>query len=134
MNRMASAERTGMKVTTVRFGTDLWRLLEAEASYAGMSVSQYIREAALARAAAAAAARGHGPFELFSGALREVMRDEPDPATRAEAERVLAGLARLAASGAVSEATALRAQAEQAQVKHKKVHQTSESMVGRRTA
>jgi hypothetical protein len=47
-----------MKVTTVRFGVDLWGLLDAEAARVGVSVSQYIREAALARAAAAAAARG----------------------------------------------------------------------------
>jgi hypothetical protein len=57
-----------MKVTTVRFGRDLWRLLEDEATLVGTSVSQYIREAALARAAAAAATRGQSPFELLAGA------------------------------------------------------------------
>jgi len=93
-----------MKVTTVRFGPDLWRLLESEAEYVGISASQYIREAALARAAAAAAARGHGPFEVLAGALREVMRDKADPATRREADRILSGLARLAATETRSEA------------------------------
>ncbi len=117
-----------MKVTTVRFGADLWRLLEAEAADAGTSVSQYIREAALARAAAAAAARGHGPFELLAGALREVMRDEPDSATRAEAERVLARLVRLTAADARSDSRALRAQSKQAQARHKDVHQAAETV------
>jgi len=122
-----------MKVTTVRFGTDLWALLETEAEYAGISVSQYIREAALARAAAAAAARGHGPFELLAGALREVMRDEPDSATRHEAELILSRLARLAATETRSEATALKAQGELARVKHNQLRQASLA-AGRRRA
>jgi len=53
---MKSVPRTAMKVTTVRFGADLWQVLEMEADYLGISVSQYIREAALARAAAAGCA------------------------------------------------------------------------------
>jgi hypothetical protein len=122
---MGAGSRTAMKVTTVRFGSDLWRLLEGEAESAGISVSQYIREAALARAAAAAAARGHGPFELLAGAVREVTRDESDPAARAEAERVLSGLVRLAATESSSESNALRAESEQAQVRRKQVYQGS---------
>ena len=121
-----------MKVTTVRFGTDLWRLLETEAEFAGVSVSQYIREAALARAAAAGAARGNGPFELLEGALREVMRDDSDAAARAEAEAVLARLARLAAHQTRRDATALRAESEQAKGKRREVHQVSESVLRRR--
>jgi hypothetical protein len=130
---MEARPRSAMKITTVRFGTDLWRLLEGEAEYAGISVSQYIREAALARAAAAAAARGHGPFELLAGALREVMGDEPDPAARAQAERVLAGLARLAANETSSAAGALRAQSEQARVRHQQVQKRSENVFRTRT-
>lgn len=53
-----------MKVTTVRFGEDLWATISAEAERAGVSASQFIREAALARAAAAAGARGLSPFEM----------------------------------------------------------------------
>jgi Ribbon-helix-helix protein, copG family len=52
-----SSGRPPIKATTVRLGTDLLRLLEAEAQDAGVSVSQYIRQSALARAAAASAAR-----------------------------------------------------------------------------
>ncbi len=58
---------SAMRVTTVRFGVDLWRLLEAEAARSGVSISQYIREAALARAAAAAAMRGQDPVALLGG-------------------------------------------------------------------
>lgn len=111
-----------MKVTTVRFGTDLWRLLEAEAAKAGVSTSQYIREAALARAAAAAAARGEGPFELLAGAVREVTRDEHRPYKRAEIEQILSGLARLAVEETLSEATALRAESKQALARRRKLH------------
>jgi uncharacterized protein (DUF1778 family) len=35
----------------VRIGADLWALLEREAALTGVSVAQYVREAALARAA-----------------------------------------------------------------------------------
>lgn len=103
-----------MKVTTLRFGSDLWRLLETEAAHAGVSTSQYIREAALARAAAAAAARGHGPYELLAGALREVTHDEHDLDRRADAERTLAALARLTAAENRSDAKAVRGESKQA--------------------
>jgi hypothetical protein len=38
-----------MHQTTVRFGADLWRALEDECSGLGVSVAQFVREAALAR-------------------------------------------------------------------------------------
>jgi hypothetical protein len=57
-----------MRVTAIRIGGDLWQVLEAEAAMVGVSVSQYIREAALARAAAAAAARGEDVLELLGKA------------------------------------------------------------------
>ncbi len=115
---MPSSPRTAMKVTTVRFGADLWQLVEAEAARAGVSASQYIREAALARAAAAAAARGHGPFGLLAGALREVMGGEDDVRQRAEVERVLAALARLTATETRHDAEALQAQSKQTLRRH----------------
>jgi hypothetical protein len=52
-----------MKATTIRFGPDVWEAIAAEAERAGVSTAQYIRDAALARAAAAAGARGEGLFE-----------------------------------------------------------------------
>jgi hypothetical protein len=59
--------KVAMRVTSLRMGDDLWRLLEAEATRVGVSVSQYVREAALARASAAAGARGEDPFRLLGG-------------------------------------------------------------------
>jgi hypothetical protein len=47
-----------MHQTTVRFGRDLWEALEKEAAMAGVSVAQFIREAAVARLGYAAAPRG----------------------------------------------------------------------------
>jgi hypothetical protein len=49
-----------MHQTTVRFGQDLWRELEAEAARSGVSVAQYVRDAALTRLVNAASARGEG--------------------------------------------------------------------------
>jgi hypothetical protein len=68
-----------MRVTAIRMGHDLWGLLEAEAAQLGVSVSQYVREAALARAAAAAAARGEDPYELLalSGRAPEAAATRP---------------------------------------------------------
>jgi hypothetical protein len=47
-----------MHQTTVRFGKDLWEALEHEAELAGVSVAQFIREAAVARLGYSAAQRG----------------------------------------------------------------------------
>jgi hypothetical protein len=44
-----------MHQTTVRFGRDLWRVLEQEAERLGVSAAQYVREATLARLAYASA-------------------------------------------------------------------------------
>ena len=93
---------SAMKVTTVRFGQDLWQLLEAEAALVGTSVSQYIREASLARAAAAAAARGESPFELLASA-----RSPAPPPNKAKQ-------ARDRAARELENARALKAQSEQA--------------------
>ena len=47
-----------MHQTTVRFGADLWAALEDECEGLGVSVAQYVREAALARLMYAAGQRG----------------------------------------------------------------------------
>lgn len=57
--------KRGMRATTVRFGTDLWEMLEREAERTGVSVAQYVREAALARVAYRSAVRGE-PLYGFS--------------------------------------------------------------------
>jgi hypothetical protein len=101
-----------MRVTTVRFGRDLWQLLESEAALAGTSTSQYIREASLARAAAAAAARGEDPFESLAAAGEGV--PAPDGAAPARAEVKEARKARAGAVDAREAAQALRAESGQA--------------------
>jgi hypothetical protein len=94
-----------MKQTSIRFGRDLWALLEEEAALVGVSVSQYIREAALARASAAGVARGQEPFDLLAGA--------PAPPRHAPANEP-AGISEEAAAEARLDARALRAESEQA--------------------
>ena len=51
-----------MHQTTVRFGPELWKALEAECGRLGVSAAQYLREAALARLAYTAALRGVGVY------------------------------------------------------------------------
>jgi hypothetical protein len=47
-----------MHQTTVRFGADLWEALERECEDLGVSVAQFVREAALARLMYSAGRRG----------------------------------------------------------------------------
>lgn len=47
-----------MHVSTVRFGDDLWEALERESRREGVSVAQFVRDAALLRIATLAARRG----------------------------------------------------------------------------
>ena len=49
-----------MRATTIRFPNDLWDQLEREASKQGISVAQYVRDAALYRVAYTAGAREEG--------------------------------------------------------------------------
>ena len=53
-----------MRATTIRFGEDLWELLEREAAEQGVSTAQLIREAAIMRVAALAAHRGDSGLEV----------------------------------------------------------------------
>ncbi len=48
-----------MHQTTVRFGRDLWEVLEQEAARLGVSAAQYVRDATLARLAYTAASQSH---------------------------------------------------------------------------
>jgi hypothetical protein len=47
-----------MRATTIRFPNDLWEQLEREAEKQGISVAQYVRDAALYRVAFSAGAAG----------------------------------------------------------------------------
>src|SRR3954467_10191470 len=48
----------GMKATTVRFGDDLWAMLERESDGLGISAAQFVREATILRLAMLAGRRG----------------------------------------------------------------------------
>jgi hypothetical protein len=52
-----------MHQTTLRFSSELWAALEQEAASAGVSVAQYVREAALTRVSFTSGMRGDPDFE-----------------------------------------------------------------------
>ena len=58
-----------MRATTVRFGEDLWEMLENEATRQGVSSAQFIRDAALLRVAFLAGKRGDEQMEAEVGEL-----------------------------------------------------------------
>lgn len=69
-----------MRATTVRFGEDLWSLLEREADEQGVSAAQFVRDAAILRLAHLASERGAPEARLSieriaAGALREEKGD-----------------------------------------------------------
>src|SRR3954464_12091085 len=53
--------KTGMHQTTLRFGSELWEQLDAAAQRSGISIAQYVREAAVGRLARAAAMQSDAP-------------------------------------------------------------------------
>jgi hypothetical protein len=106
-----------MHQTTVRFGADLWEALEEECAALGVSVAQYLREAALARLAHAAARRGDLDFEhALEFATEGRVRQQP-PAAAGPAPAEPATEAATAVERArleVSDSAALWAQGRQA--------------------
>lgn len=74
-----------MHKTTLRFPDDVWALVARESRRERVSVAQYIREAALARAYISITKRGGSELAEFEQALRHIQRaygvpdDEPDP-------------------------------------------------------
>ena len=93
-----------MHQTTVRFGRDLWEVLEQEAERLGVSAAQYVRDATLARLAYAAACQdeavasreafewaGDGPLaDGLKAPLEERMEARLDSAAALRAEGKLA--------------------------------------------
>jgi hypothetical protein len=84
-----------MHQTTVRFGPDLWEALEAECGRLGVSVAQYLREAALARLAYTAGWRHEPDYEhALAAAGAAIEEHTPGEEAREEAaEGVLAAKA-----------------------------------------
>jgi hypothetical protein len=105
------AKARAMKVTTVRFSNDLWATIAREAEIAGVSASQFVREAALARAAASAGARGELPFPSYAATVRQIEAAAPSESS-GELKRALTLLTRAMAANIRSDAEALRAQSE----------------------
>jgi len=113
-----------MKVTTVRFSEDLWDAIVSEAERAGVSASQFIREAALARAAAAAGARGDLLFSGFVEGISEAARIDSLPLDRQrQIQSAIAGVSRVVASNTHSDAQALQAQSKQVMRRSEKLRE-----------
>jgi hypothetical protein len=114
-----------MKVTTVRFGADLWALLEREAALAGVSVSQYVREAALARAAFSAGTRAGAPSELLASWSQATLSSSSQAEQEGSTERLIAALTRSQSRRQRDDAAALRAESRQARRKAGEIRSTS---------
>lgn len=87
------------RATTVRFGEDLWVLLEREARRQGLSAAQYVRDAAVLRLAFAMAEHGDPEAQatLADVAAGAARRRPAPPATASPHEAVLRDPARLGA-------------------------------------
>jgi hypothetical protein len=102
-----------MHQTTVRFGGDLWRDLEAEAGLAGVSVAQFIRDSALARVVYSRARRGDDKLDAAFD-----VPDQPQPVTEARAARDIT-------KSAIQASTAVQYQGEQARRRARELREQS---------
>jgi GAF domain-containing protein len=81
-----------MRATTVRFGEDLWTMLEQEAARSGLSAAQFVREATILRLAMLAGMRGDDAARATLGTIAEQARkpgagtNGDDPVARAVAD------------------------------------------------
>lgn len=109
-----------MHQTTVRFSAELWEALEVECERLGVSVAQFVREAALTRIVYAAGRRGDEDFDL----ALDLVTGNADPAgsRRAEdvAERALREGSEAAALAAQGRLARKRARALREQVAHRR--------------
>jgi hypothetical protein len=122
-----------MHQTTVRFGADLWEALEKEGTRLGVSVAQYVREAALARLVYAAGKRGDEEFDLaleiaLGESERAAQTPQPEGPLRLSSE-VLSPLDR--ADVEASESAALWGQARQARRRAAELREASTTQLRR---
>jgi hypothetical protein len=103
-----------MHQTTVRFGGDLWEALEEESSELGVSVAQFVREAALARLIYLAGRRGDDAFEAARALAGAPMPAFPEAGGLTDGRLSGAEKVNERARGALAEASALWAQGQQA--------------------
>ena len=93
MAEAISSNPMPMRVTTVRFGEDLWAMLERESRRHGLSAAQFVRDATILRIAYLAAERGDPEAratlaQVAADALRD--RSAVVPAAIADPERLAA--------------------------------------------
>ena len=120
-----------MHQTTVRFGSDLWEALEDECARLGVSVAQYLREAALTRLIYAAGRRGDDEFELALALATGTER----PATVEDDLDSIAGAARAAGTireRAVREGSESAALAAQGELVRRRARELREQIAARR--
>jgi hypothetical protein len=116
-----------MHQTTVRFSTELWQALEVEAAALGVSVAQYVREAALAQLAYSAGWRGSMASAAALGEAAAGPQDVVPPLRPAE-------VAREEALGHLEESTALWAQGRLARTRARELAERAGRLRGRQPA
>jgi GAF domain-containing protein len=84
-----------MRATTVRFGEDLWRMLERESRRLGISSAQFVRESTIMRLSMLAGSRGDPDAELMIAGIATQTRGRRGAAP--EVAEALAEPGRLAA-------------------------------------
>jgi|SRR6187399_2053923 hypothetical protein len=89
----------------VELRSDLRDFLESEAQHAGVTLSQYVREAAIARVIAARMLSDQGRFERLARAVRESLADDAVARSPHAVELVLAALTRLTAAEVTDESS-----------------------------
>ena len=129
---MGAVATRKMHQTTVRFGPDLWEALEQECEQLGVSVAQYLREAALTRLVYAAGRRGDHDFEA---ALAIAVGELPGEADSVELETIAtpARSASTAEERARSEATEAAALAAQSRLVRQRARDLRDLAAKRRT-
>jgi hypothetical protein len=103
------------QATDVYFDAAVRDVLEREAARLGVTVSEYVHDAALARAAFALRTRAEGPDDLLAGWAQALLDEEAkDLGRRADRQRVIAALARDEHQEVSDEAAGLWAESRQA--------------------
>src|SRR5437764_14532272 len=77
-----------MRATTVRFGDDLWGMLEREAVRHGVSAAQFVRDATILRIAYLPAERGDAAAQVTLADVASAALADRRPGVRAAVEDV----------------------------------------------
>jgi hypothetical protein len=115
-----------MHQTTLRFAPELWESLEHEAAAAGVSVAQYVREAALARVVYTLGRRGDEAFDKALEAASGRSSKQAETVLAAERQKELS-------TDTIDSSSALWAQARQARARARELSSSSERARRRHT-